>query len=351
MKRVFTTLAVICIFLISCKKKDSAPPTLPAVTTSALTNITTSGATVGGKIVSNGGATITARGIVWSQTSATPTLVDSVVTSTATADSFSTNITGLEFNRVYYIRAYATNSVGTSYGSAVTLNTANDSTKVRFTYNGQEVVYGVIISPTTGKKWLDRNLGAKRTATAVDDYQAYGDMFQWGRPTDGHQLINWTSATAGTQANGVTATLATSDNPGHNNFIDGAASSRNDWRSDNNNNRWATNPQGPCPSGWHVPIKAEWAAEVKAALNGGTGTSGITGPSSAFNLLKLTSVGYRQFTGSSVGQPSHPGERGYYWASSVGNTNYSNYMDFGDGYAEVSYQERSCGSAIRCIHD
>ena len=161
-----------------------------------------------------------------------PALTDSVIAGTTCSGSFTTNLTRLDFNTVYYIRAFATNSVGTGYGDVVKLNTTNDTSKVRFTYNGKEVIYGIIISPVTGKKWLDRNLGALQAATAYNDYKAYGDLFQWGRPADGHQLITWSSSTAGTAVNGTTTTLANSDNPGHSNFTKGDPFGTSDWRSE-----------------------------------------------------------------------------------------------------------------------
>lgn len=356
MKRVFVILALISIAVFSCKKKDTPapPPVVPTVTTAVITDITTSSAKSGGTVVSNGGATITASGIVWSKSNNTPTLADSVVTNTVPSGPFTCNITGLDFNKTYYIRAFATNSVGTGYGNVLTLNTTNDTTKVRFMYNGQEVVYGIIISPTTGKKWLDRNLGATRLASAWNDYQAYGDLFQWGRPADGHQLINWTSSTAGTAVNGMTNVLATSDNPGHNNFINATASSFGDWRDDNNRNRWVTLPQGPCPAGWHVPTASEWEAETSNSMGGTATSGGMTDRNTAFGLLKLPSAGYRIGTGSSAGQLNKTGDLGFYWSSSdhlfFGNTTGRD-LEFAVTYVQVARIEKSIGQTIRCIKD
>ncbi|MFZ1451482.1 MAG: hypothetical protein WAT20_02205, partial [Ferruginibacter sp.] len=50
-----------------------------------------------------------------------------------------------------------------------------------------------VFNPITGKIWMDRNLGASRVATSSTDDLAYGDLYQWGRLTDGHQ--NRTSGT------------------------------------------------------------------------------------------------------------------------------------------------------------
>jgi uncharacterized protein (TIGR02145 family) len=358
----FISISLVLVMATGCKK-DSAPPPppiAPTVTTAVVTNITTSGATSGGTIVSDGGATVTKSGIVWSKANATPTLTDSVIAGTTSTGPFTTVITGLDFNTTYYIRAFATNKVGTGYGDVLTLNTTNDTTKVRFTYNGQEVVYGIIISPTTGKKWLDRNLGAKRVATAFDDYQAYGDLFQWGRPADGHQLINWTSSTVGTAVNGMTNVLATSDIPGHSNFIDATASSTNDWRDDNNKNRWNTTPQGPCPAGWHVPVTSEWAAETANSMGGTATSGGMTDRNTAYGLLKLTSAGFRTgFTASGIynaGEVRRNGELGYYWSSTAKLapaflSHLSIMQTFDLSTAQTTTDLRSNGYCVRCIKD
>jgi len=342
---------------IGCKKSDSAPPpTAPAVSTTALTNVTTSGATTGGTILTNGNATITQSGIVWSKTNAMPTLTDSVIASTATNGSFTTNLTGLDFNRTYYIRAFATNSLGTGYGAVVTLNTTNDTSKVRFTYNGKEVIYGIIISPVTGKKWLDRDLGASQVATAYNDYKAYGDFFQWGRPADGHQLMNWTSSTSGTAVNGTTTVLATVDTPGHSNLIipPNAAPWALDWRSDNNSNRWVTKPQGPCPTGWHVPKLTEWKSEIPTTAGGTASSGGIANYNDAFSKLKLTTAALRiSYEGGSYGSI---GSYGAYWSStdiyySSYAISYAYYVVFSSGVVNLVNDGKSIAMPVRCMHD
>jgi uncharacterized protein (TIGR02145 family) len=357
-----TFISLPLINALGCKKNDSAPPpTAPAVTTTPLTNITTSSATTGGTILTNGNAAVTQSGIVWSKTNATPTLTDSVIAGTTSSGSFTTNLTGLDFNTVYYIRAFATNSVGIGYGDVVKLNTTNDTSKVRFTYNGKEVIYGIVISSVTGKKWLDRNLGATRVATSYIDYQAYGDLFQWGRPADGHQLINWTSSTTGTPVNGTTTVLATSDIPGDSNFIIiSPAALPADWRTDNNRNRWNTIPKGPCPSGWHVPTSTEWLAEVYinagpfGTPGGGTSTNGgIKDTSTAYSQLKLTATGYRYAYGANAGQ-NNPNGVGNYWLSSdVINDNYTQGEDiqFGADYVQSGSGYKAVGESVRCIKD
>ena len=89
---------------------------IPILTTSAASAIATTSATSGGNISSDGGASVTARGVCWS-TSQNPTTANSKTTDGTGTGSFTSSITGLSVNTTYYVRAYATNSEGTAYGS------------------------------------------------------------------------------------------------------------------------------------------------------------------------------------------------------------------------------------------
>jgi len=92
------------------------------VTTAPVTNICQTTATSGGNVTSNGGADVTARGVCWS-TSPSPTITSNHTSDGTGTGSFVSNITGLTAGTIYYVRAYATNSVGTSYGDQLTFTT------------------------------------------------------------------------------------------------------------------------------------------------------------------------------------------------------------------------------------
>lgn len=106
------------MLMSSCKKDIN--PTIPVLTTTAVSNITLTTANCGGNITSDGGAAITARGVCWS-TCETPTIADSKTTDGTGTGSFTSNITGLTAYTTYYARAYATNSAGTGYGSSLSI--------------------------------------------------------------------------------------------------------------------------------------------------------------------------------------------------------------------------------------
>ncbi|MDP3445037.1 MAG: FISUMP domain-containing protein, partial [Ignavibacteria bacterium] len=103
-------------FSVRCLMDEvPAIPTTPTINTNVTKNVTTISAISGGNIASDGGANVTARGICWN-TSSNPTVANSKTDDGTGIGSFTSNITGLTENTIYYLRAYATNSVGTVYG-------------------------------------------------------------------------------------------------------------------------------------------------------------------------------------------------------------------------------------------
>ena len=110
-------------FSVRCIKGD--PPTvfLPTITTTPISSLGFTSCSSGGTNITNGGATIFAKGVVWS-TSPNPTINLTTLTNEgAGTTTFTSNITSLESNTTYYIRAYATTSAGTGYGNEITFTT------------------------------------------------------------------------------------------------------------------------------------------------------------------------------------------------------------------------------------
>ncbi|HUX96144.1 MAG TPA: fibrobacter succinogenes major paralogous domain-containing protein [Bacteroidales bacterium] len=108
-EKSFTTIAI-------------SPPTIETI---SITSITTTTATSGGNITSDGGASVTVRGVCWSIASSPTTDDGKTIDGTGTG-SFASNLSGLAANTTYYIRAYATNIAGTAYGNELSFIT--DST-------------------------------------------------------------------------------------------------------------------------------------------------------------------------------------------------------------------------------
>lgn len=98
---------------------------LPKVTTAAVTDITKFSAVSGGNVTDDGGAEVTARGLVWSM-NPDPTISDNVIDGGAGLGEFVSNLEGLEKYTEYYVRAFATNSAGTGYGETIKFRTLSD---------------------------------------------------------------------------------------------------------------------------------------------------------------------------------------------------------------------------------
>lgn len=141
--RILTVINILLICSItgisSCSKKGA---NLPVLTTDNVTGITLTTAISGGNITDDGGASIESRGICWG-TSNNPTIGDNLITVGSGTGSFTANLTNLSPNTLYYVRAYATNSVGTSYGNQVTFTTEQTSVATLTT-----VVVSLITSTT-----------------------------------------------------------------------------------------------------------------------------------------------------------------------------------------------------------
>jgi uncharacterized protein (TIGR02145 family) len=189
-----------------------------------------------------------------------------------------------------------------------------------------------VTNPTTGKTWMDRNLGASQVATSSTDQNAYGDLYQWGRRADGHQC----------RTSPTTATLSSVDQPAHGNFIL-APGAPYDWRSPQNTNLWqgVNGVNNPCPSGYRLPTETEFNNECQSW--------GSNNSSGAFAApLKWTLAGYR--SGGSNGTLYNVGTESLYWSSSVWGTN-SRYLFFNSANAGVSFQTRADGFPVRCIKE
>ena len=235
-------------------------------------------------------------------------------------------------------------------GSHIATATATDCGTATDLFN-PTITYSTVIAKDNNC-WLDRNLGATEVATSATDYLSYGSLFQWGRAADGHQLINWTSATTGAGVYGVftpIATLATSDNPGHNLFItsvnapsDNSGPQVGDWRNPQNNNLWqddGINKNNPCPTGFRLPTSNEWST-LKSAES-------ITNAATAYSStlkLPLAGVRHKHVSGSII----QAGTAGEYYSSSINSTNV-NYFSFNSTSAAITLGPRADGLSVRCI--
>jgi hypothetical protein len=141
---------------------STASNALPSLaTTTSASSIAGTTATSGGNVTNDGGSTVSARGICWSNTS-NPTTANSKTTESGTTGSFASNLTGLNASTTYYVRAYATNAVGTAYGAEISFTTSSIS--IGDPYQGGIVAYIL----TVGDPGYDAGVQHGFVATTAD---------------------------------------------------------------------------------------------------------------------------------------------------------------------------------------
>jgi hypothetical protein len=118
---------ILAIFLIYSCEEDKTTPTLPVLTTTAISAINQTTATSGGNITADNGDPVTARGVCWG-TVTNPTTANSKTTDGTGTGIFISSITGLTAGTTYFVRAYATNSAGTGYGNEISFATTETPT-------------------------------------------------------------------------------------------------------------------------------------------------------------------------------------------------------------------------------
>lgn len=199
---------------------------------------------------------------------------------------------------------------------------------------------GDVYNHKTGKIWMDKNLGAAQVATSSTDADSYGDLYQWGRASDGHQTMVWTSSTTsdGAEQANETTTLSSTDTPGHGDFITGSS----DWRSTPNDNLWqgVSGTNNPCPSGYRLPTEAELDAE-RQSWSSDDAAGAFASP------LKLPVAGYRVFGNGSL---FNVGTSGFYWSSTVSSAD-SRTLSFNSSNAFMNTDSRAGGASVRCLKD
>ena len=224
----------------------ASPVILPSVTTLPVSTITDYAASCGGNVISDGGATVTVRGVCWS-TSHNPTIAENHTTDGTGTGNFISNITGLSASTTYYIRAYAINSVGVAYGEELIFTTATISQNhscpgapTVTDYDGN--VYNTV--QIGNQCWMKENLRTTHYANGIliplgfsvppssAKYRNYPNDDSTLVNTYGY-LYNWYAAMNGSgQSN---------SNP--------------------------SGVQGACPAGWHIPSKSEWEQLLEYVQN------------------------------------------------------------------------------------
>lgn len=227
---------------------------------------------------------------------------------------------------------------------------AGNTGSVTFMYNGQSVTH-TSVRAADGKIWLQQNLGATQVATTATDAASYGDLFQWGRWADGHQLRTSINQQVTTLSNNTPAGIA----PGNANFLRntvqplwwGGSATTTPAGNPQISDTWAagaptaTNGTDPCSAlgaGWRMPTKLEWDA-VRTAES-------ITNLATGFSSnLKLPYSGYRNGANGSI---QGVGNANLYWSATNKDAQYP-YAVYNGG--SVDYWQRAYASTCRCVKE
>ena len=295
---------------------------IPTLTTTAITSLTQTSLVSGGNITSENGTPVTARGICWS-TSPTPTIALTTKTSDGTGPgSFVSSITGLLPAQTYYLRAYATNNIGTAYGNEIVF-----STKVA------DIDGNIYNTVRIGSQvWMAENLKTTRysdntSIPLLSGYSAWATSYSQGycwynndettyKPVYG-ALYNWYTIDAAT-----------------------------------NGGKYI------CPTGWHVPTDNDWTVLVNFLGDENTagialkeaGTAHWINSNSGTNSSGFTALpaGIRYTGGGTFDQI---GNYTCFWSSTDNGSGLVWYRELTSWYNALirNYKNKSDGCSIRCI--
>lgn len=305
-------------------KTFKSSPVLPTIVTTSVGAISQTSAQCGGEVTADGGSDITARGVCWN-TVGDPTLVDNNTSDGTGLGGFASSLSGLSIGTIYYVRAYASNSVGTTYGTNRTFRTV-DSTGTVTDVDGR--VYSTV--KIGAQWWMSENLKVQRYRNG-DDIPRVESGPSWGQLNSGAMCVY--------------------DNEISNYVTYGALY----------NSFAVSDGRDIAPVGWHVPTQAEWQALVdylggemvagtKLKETGNTHWLGgypYASNESGFNALP---GGFRNFDGSvyyALGNDadfwtSTPFDTMTAWGFALYNT---------DTEVHSNYADKRFGASIRCVKD
>jgi uncharacterized protein (TIGR02145 family) len=298
----------------------------PVITTTAASAITSTTATSGGNITSDGGSSVTARGVCWAITQ-NPTTANSKTTDGTGPGTFTSNITGMASGTTYYLRAFATNGIGTSYGDQITF-LSQGLVPATFTDFDGNVYHAVVIGTQT---WMVENLKTTKYRN--------GDQIP-------NVTVNtsWQGLTTGAYCwyNNDAATFKATYGALYN------------WYS-------VADSRNIAPTGWHVPTDAEWTTLTDylggTTIAGGklkeTGTAHWRTP----NTDATNSSGFTALPGGgrtyNAGTFLGVGNNGYWWSSTASDATdaWNRYLYYSWANASRYDNWRQNGFSVRCVRD
>jgi len=312
---------------------------VPLLITLPVNSVLTTTAICGGYISSDNGSAVTDRGVCWSTTSGPTATLSTKTVDGSGSGNFISHISGLAANTTYYVRAYATNTVGTAYGNEVSFTTSGTQT---YSYTpGPNVtdidgnVYQSIIT-SCGQTWTTKNLNVSRYRNGDIIPHVIGTPTEWGFLT--------------------TAAWCYYDNDPANEPIYGRLY----------NHYAVVDPRGLAPSGWHVPTNSEWNqltkcidpnADTTVCCSNAAGSSLKSTSGWVNNGNGTNSSGFNCLPGGArrgiEGTFDNTGMQGAWWSATgyASNNVSSRYLSIYDSTFHKFYQPRSSGFSVRLVKD
>jgi uncharacterized protein (TIGR02145 family) len=308
---------------------------LAKLTTTEITEITINSAASGGNITDDGGSAITARGICWN-TSGDPEVSDNTTSDGTGTGTFTSSLTDLEYNTIYYVRAYATNEVGTGYGSEIYFSTKAVGSVIDADGNA----YGTI--EIGDQIWMIENLKTTK----------YSDGTSIPLVTD---FSDW-------------AALST---PAYSWYNNDRSTNKETYGAIYN---WFTvSTDKLCPAGWHVPSDGEWKtlemylgmSQVEAnntawrGTNEGSKLAGRAEIWSSGSLKSDSEFGSSGFNALPGGQRQYNedfrviGDNAYWWSATEVTTDraYARTVSYDTTTVYRYHSTKKNGNSVRCIKD
>jgi uncharacterized protein (TIGR02145 family) len=293
---------------------------IPTLSTRFDSSEKTNEAISGGNIISDGGDEIYSKGILWTTNIKSDIALWTETNEGGNSKSFSSVLTNLTPNTTYYVRAFATNSIGTGYGNMISfIKRGNKKEEISYTKIGYQT-------------WMNKNL-------AIDRFKN-GDIIPMAKTDE-----EWQSAAEGKQ-------------PAWCYYNDDEAKGEIYGKL---YNWYAVNDlRGICPEGWHVASDKEWV--LLTNYFGGTNTAGGKLKATKTNYWQAPNVGATNIRGFSAlpggyrdfdGGYYLGGYQGFFWSHTKNNDEYAWGRTMYNSNAGVNryYYEMSLGASIRCLKD
>jgi uncharacterized protein (TIGR02145 family) len=318
-------------FSIRCVKDNSntGGSPLPIITTVSVTTVTSNSAIIGGNVTQDGGSPVTSRGVAYGL-STSPTTSGTITTDGSGVGTFVSTLTGLTASTTYYVRAYATNGVGTAYGNEISFSTN--------TSNGFSSCGGV--TDVDGNSYQTVQIGTQcwtQSNLTVSKYR------------NGDNIPNITDNTQWSQTNtSNTGAWCNYNNDANNGTTYGKLYN---WYA-------VTDSRVLCPTGWHVPTDAEWS-NLENHLGGSTVAGGAMKSTTGWTAPNTGATNSSGFTGLPGGYRGDGGDFFYlgtssdWWSSSVSSYGTPFYMLLYYNAAGIFWYSTApkVGFSIRCVRD